>query len=200
MTKKPKDPITSSALRKATSAFTRQTDRGTALIAAAWLDDALEACLRAFFRQDKEIADKTLQPDGPLGSFSSRIKMAYLLGIITPSLFSDLEIIRGIRNDFAHLRQSVRFSDQSIKDRCNSLIGAKAFQTGTGETIRSPRQMFLISAFLAADCLLAYAENATPPDTPELDLYSTVIHRMAKSMSIGQIMDAVEKLQKLHSG
>ena len=200
MTKNQKEPINSSALRKATSAFTKQTDRGTAIIATAWIDDALEASLRAFFRRDKEVAEKMLQPDGPLGSFSSRIKMAYLLGIITSSLMSDLEIIRGIRNDFAHLRLDVRFTDQSIRDRCKSLVAAKAFQAGTGNTIRSSRQMFLISAFLATDCLVAYTESAKPPDTPELDLYGTVIHRMAKSASLSQMAETIKKYKKLHGG
>jgi hypothetical protein len=123
------------------------------------VDDALEACLRASFRDENKIADTILRQDGPLGSFSSRIKTAYLLGIITASLYADLEIMRGIRNEFAHVRRSVRFKDQSIKDRCKSLVGAKAFQSGTGQPIRSPRQRFLISAIFAAEFLLSYAIN-----------------------------------------
>lgn len=110
-------------------------------------------------------------------------------------MLSDLEIIRGIRNDFAHLRQSVRFSDQSIKDRCNSLKGVIAYQEGTGESIRSPRQMFLISAFLVAECLLEYADTAKPSDTPDLDLYVAIIRRTAKSMTLRQMMNALERLQ-----
>jgi DNA-binding MltR family transcriptional regulator len=200
MAKKPKEPISLSSLRQATATFTKQTDRGSALLAAAWIDDALEVCLKAVFRPDKEIADKVLQAEGPLGSFSSCIKIAYLLGIIPSSLLSDLEVIRGIRNDFAHMRQVVRFTDQSMKDRCKSLTGAKAFQNGTGITIRSPRQMFLISAYLAADYLLSYMESAKPPSFPELDLYGTVIRRRAKSISLAQIEAALEQFDNSRDG
>ena len=193
MAKKQKDPVNYSALRQAVSTFTKQSDRGTALIAAAWVDDALSECLRASFRQEKETADKLLEPDRPLGTFSSRIKLAYLLGIIISSLRSDLDLIKSIRNDFAHLRQSMRFSVQSITDRCNALLGAKAFQAGTGETIRSSREKYLISVFFATECLMAYAEKAKPPDTPELNLYGTIVHRMAKEMTLQHMVEALEK-------
>ena len=46
-----------------------------ALVASAWLDDTLEACIRAAFRSDKGTADELFRPDGPLGSFSARIKL-----------------------------------------------------------------------------------------------------------------------------
>lgn len=195
--------LSSSSFRQATATFTKESDRGTALIAVAWVDDALETCLRVFFRGEKNggsgdrhrsIVDAVLQSEGPLGSFASRIKLAYLLGIITVSLYSDLEIMRKIRNSFAHGRQTVRFSDQSIKDRCKSLAGAQAFQRGA-EPIRSPRQKFLISAFFATECLLSYAKHAKPTNTPIFDLYPAVIRRMAKSMSLRQLKAVLEKLE-----
>jgi hypothetical protein len=214
--------LSSSSFRQAAATFTKESDRGTALIAIAWVDDALETCLRAFFRDQnpqlrqvrkrvnhekairfenggsgdrhRRIVDALLQPDGPLGSFASRIKLAYLLGIITVSLYSDLEIMRKIRNSFAHGRQTVRFSDQSIRDRCKSLAGGQAFQRGAGP-IRSPRQKFLISAFFATECLLSYAKHAKRVKPTIFDLYPSMIHRMAKSMSLKQLKVALEKLE-----
>lgn len=200
MTKKQEFSIDVSSLRQAAATFTKQSDRGSALVAVAWVDDALEASLRAFLRHDRNLADMILRPEGPLGSFSSRIKTAYLLGIITASLYSDLEIMRKIRNDFAHVRQAMRFTNQSIKDRCKSLVGAKAFRRGTGQPIRSPRQMFLISAVLAADFLLSYVKHANPPRIPIFDLYPAVIHRMAKSMSLKELKATIEKLENPDSG
>ncbi len=195
MAKKPEFSISLWSLRQTAATFTKESDRGSALIAIAWVDDALEVCLRAFFRDDKNIVDAVLQPMGPLGSFSSRIKTAYLLGIITASLYSELEIMRKIRNDFAHVRQAVRFNDQSIKDRCKSLVGAKAFKSGSGQSIRSPRQMFLISAIFAAECLLSYAKEAKRPKIPVLDLYPAAIQRMAKSMALKNLIATIEKLE-----
>jgi DNA-binding MltR family transcriptional regulator len=92
-------------LRKAIARFTKQGDRGTALVATAWLDDALEVRIRAAFRPDKGTADDVFRPDGPLGSFAARIKIAYLLDLIEPFARKDLDCIRRIRNDFAHRAQ-----------------------------------------------------------------------------------------------
>ena len=52
------------------------------VVAAAWLDDALESVIRAQFRPDKSVANDVMRADGPLGSFSARIKIAYLLDLI----------------------------------------------------------------------------------------------------------------------
>lgn len=196
MPKKKKDTITLNTFSQAIATFTKQTDRGTALAVAAWIDDALEECLRATLRQDEEVADKLFQPDGPLGSFSTRIKMAYLLGFITPSLFRELETIKGIRNAFAHTRQLIRFTDQSIKDRCNSLIGAREFQDGMEETIRSPRMKFLISASFATHWLLTFREIAKPPNTADVDVYAFEIQRILKSWGQRQMEDAYKKIKE----
>jgi Mannitol repressor len=165
------------SFREAAATFEKESDRGSALIAVAWVDDALEALLKASFRDEKKIVDSVFQSMGPLSTFSARIKTAYLLGLVTASLYSDLERMRGIRNDFAHVRRRVRFKDQSIKDRCKLLAGAKAFEHGTGNRIRSPRQRFLISALFAAECLLSCARDAKRSRIPALDLYPAVIHR-----------------------
>jgi DNA-binding MltR family transcriptional regulator len=91
MAKKQETPSLSSFREAAAATFEKESDRGSALIAVAWVDDALEACLRSRFRDEKTIVDSLLRQDGPLGSFSSRIKTAYLLGLVTASLYSDLE-------------------------------------------------------------------------------------------------------------
>src|SRR5437762_3580943 len=97
-------------LGKALERFTKQGDRGTALIAAAWLDDSLELRIRAAFRPNKGTADELF--DGPLATFAARIKFAYLMGLIEPFARSDLDRIRRIRNEFAHSRTELFFRSQ----------------------------------------------------------------------------------------
>ena len=82
----------------------KETDRGVALVSAAFLDDALEAMLRAFFVDDPDEVDKLLNAKAirPLSSFASRIQLAYCLGLIGPNMYRDLNVIRDIRNDFSH--------------------------------------------------------------------------------------------------
>jgi hypothetical protein len=193
MKKKSEIPITISDLLKATSSFTKQTDRGTALVVAAWVDDAMLTALIVIFHRDEKLAKRLLQIDGPLGSFAARISVAYLLDVITPSLFHDLEVIRAIRNKFAHVRESLRFTSQPIKDRCKSLAGAMYYEIGTGEKIRSPRERFLISSFLATHYLLSYSKLKKPPKPRQLDLYGITIKQMARSKVLEHILETIRK-------
>lgn len=66
---------------------------------------------------DKDLFEGT----APLSTFSSRIKLAYYLGLISRNCRRDLDIVRGIRNDFAHKPEIISFETQSIRDRCKNL-------------------------------------------------------------------------------
>jgi DNA-binding MltR family transcriptional regulator len=169
-------------LRKSIARFTKQGDRGTALVAAAWLDDALEVRIRAAFRSDKGTADDVFRPDGPLGSFAARIKIAYLLDLIEPLARRDLDLVRRIRNDFAHARSDLYFKTPRIKDRCKQLHGTKAAQLG-GLTARTPKQMFIVAAYFLVEYLLSLAKMERRAHL-ETDGYGSWIRRRVKSASL----------------
>jgi DNA-binding MltR family transcriptional regulator len=103
------------------TALYAESDRGCALIAAAFLDSALEQLLRAFFVDDSDVANGLLRGRGGLSSFSARIDQAYLVGLIAPLAKRDLHLVRKIRNDFAHTGTEVRFTDAAIAARCSEL-------------------------------------------------------------------------------
>ena len=183
MAKKSKLPPNAVGLTQAIDRFTKQGDRGTALVAAAWLDDAVKECLRAMFRPDQRVVDELLQGDGPLGSFSSRIKLAYLLDLIDPAARADLDRIRGIRNDFAHRRDDLRFSTPSIRDRCRQLRGAAACKAG-GWDLRSPKQRFVATAYFLTQYLLDATKDCKRNRPLDHDFYSAWIRRTAKHMQL----------------
>lgn len=194
MAKKDKVPPDVQSLRKAVARFTRQLDRGTALVAAAWLDDALEACVRAAFRPDKGTADELFRPDGPLGSFSARIKLAYLLDLIEPLARKDLDCIRGIRNDFAHGRSDLRFTTPSVKDRCGQLHGAEACRLG-GWPLRSPKQKFVVTSYFLAEYLMSVTKPRKRNSLLDnVDSYGAWIRRTVKRSSLALLVAELEKL------
>jgi hypothetical protein len=61
-----------------------ETDRGCALMAAAYLDDRLVDLLKSHFVDDDNRADELLGQSKPLGTFFSRIDLAYLPGLVSP--------------------------------------------------------------------------------------------------------------------
>ena len=104
------------------SSLTPETDRGCALMAAAFLDSELELLLRAFVVKNKKVEDEMFGQSKPIGAFSSRIDLAYLLGLISADTRRDLHLIRKIRNDFGHVHRPISFEDQAIVNRCHELI------------------------------------------------------------------------------
>jgi DNA-binding MltR family transcriptional regulator len=98
-----------------------ETDRGCALVAAAYLDEQLASLLRGFFIDDTKLAGKLIEGNGPLGSFSARIDLSHSLGLIPKLAVRDLHLIRKIRNDFAHIAAPLTFDDPAIASRCAQL-------------------------------------------------------------------------------
>lgn len=101
--------------------FQAETDRGTTVVASAYLDDLLAGMLRSYFVDEPKVVAELLDFQGPLGTFSSRIGLAYCLGLIRDDQFKDLNTVRKIRNAFAHSHQALSFSEQPICNFCDNL-------------------------------------------------------------------------------
>src|SRR5256714_14391096 len=97
-----------------------ETDRGVALLAVALLDDVLDVLLRASCVDDSEGVNRLIGPGRPLESFGSRAHVAYCMGLLGADVYSDINLIREIRNDFAH-RQPTNFEQSDIHTKCNKL-------------------------------------------------------------------------------
>lgn len=102
-------------------ALTPETDRGCALMAAAYLDEQLGRLLRAAFVEDVKVLDALLESIGPLATFSSRIDLCYALGLLPPLVRRDVHLIRKIRNEFAHAASPLTFEHARMAARCSEL-------------------------------------------------------------------------------
>jgi DNA-binding MltR family transcriptional regulator len=103
------------------SGIQQLSDRGSAIVFTSLVDGLLAELLRDFFVNHQKTVDKMLDDPGPLSSFGVRIELAFLLGLITSRERRMLNLIRKIRNDFAHSTDRVSFSQSPIKDRCLEL-------------------------------------------------------------------------------
>lgn len=115
----------------------RESDRGAALMAAAYLESELSILLGAFLVDDTRAQKALLSESGPLAAFSARIELAYLLGLVSPVGRRDLHLIRKIRNDFAHSPTNVSFDTEAIRSRCGEL------EHDVFDEQLSPRRRFL---------------------------------------------------------
>ena len=169
-----------------------ETDRGVALFTAAYLDDRLAVMLRTFFVSDQAVADPLFKGTGALSSFSGRIDLSYLTGLLSSSLRRELHLIRKVRNEFAHSAKVVRFTDEAIAARCNELSRATL--------ANEPRLKFIQSAMSLAGIIDAETLNLAegsrtkcvpaeelPPATPEKEgVVDTAIVEVVRRVAAAQ--------------
>jgi DNA-binding MltR family transcriptional regulator len=100
-------------------------DEAAVLVGGALLEHALKDAITRHFRKglkEKEIARVfDFDSNGPLATFSAKIKLSYLLGIGGKKTNDDLDNIRVIRNVFAHTPRRVSFEDDEVVAACDDL-------------------------------------------------------------------------------
>jgi len=139
------------------SEFQKETDRGAAVLGAAYVDQALEHLLRKRLLGGNKLKDELLSTDKPLGSFSARIKVAFAVGALHKTAYHDLEIIRRIRNEFAHQTMGFSFQNPGIASRCQQLRLPESFSQIFPAT--NSRIRFNYSVTILATVLIPAAET-----------------------------------------
>ncbi|MFW1774137.1 transcriptional regulator [Acinetobacter seifertii] len=97
------------------SNFNKESDRGATLSAAAVLEDRLEEIIKTFLQDCKSSVRLLDGFNAPIGTFSSKILLAHALGLIQDDEFQQIELLRKIRNNFAHTWEYLDFKSDSIK-------------------------------------------------------------------------------------
>ena len=110
-----------SGLVKETVAWLREVppgdDRARLIVVSAKLDDLLKRLLQAVMIHHPGGKDSLFDPDRPLGTFSSRILLAYRLGLLDRHFESFLPTLRKLRNDAAHSAQPIALGSSPHIDR-----------------------------------------------------------------------------------
>lgn len=108
-------------LNRLTRTLREHDDRGLILSLAAFAEEALGRLLEAFMLPGQASKDLLSGFNAPLGTFSSRIKASYALGLINEEQFRDLEYLRKIRNEFAHAWEYVSLSQAKLASLASSM-------------------------------------------------------------------------------
>lgn len=140
-----------------TSQFINESDRAAAVLGAALLDERLK---EVFYSRLSENQDILLKGSGPLCTFSSRINLAFALQWVDSDTAHDLEVIRKIRNNFAHnIDNDLSFQTPSIADSCKNLFCSSAYINGFTE---AAHQSLNFSTALIEDLITKkfYSTNA----------------------------------------
>jgi hypothetical protein len=129
LTEKKMQQETELMIRLATE-LDKETDRTLVILAASYLEYLLRRLVvRALKLEAIPTPAMSFLFEGPnagLASFFSRIEMAKRLSLVSEDESRDLNLIRKIRNDFAHNFIGVSFATAGVANRCQELAAAKA--------------------------------------------------------------------------
>lgn len=112
--------------------LSKQSDRGAAILAGVHIDIRLREAIevRLFDHQlpkQQTLFNRLFEGRGPLESLSAKADLAFATLIIGPHTYADINIIREIRNFFAHEldvgknNSRISFETQSIAAKCKNL-------------------------------------------------------------------------------
>jgi mannitol operon repressor len=127
--------------------FQNESDRGAAILAASMLDQKLKAVLKDYLIEEKSTDFLFNGPNAPLGTFSAKQHLAFSLGLISEYEYHDCEIVRKIRNDFAHkFELAFSFSNSKIAALCLKLMASTPGDKQ--KFISNPRLLFINSVVM----------------------------------------------------
>jgi DNA-binding MltR family transcriptional regulator len=96
------------------------TERGLVLVWASMVDEMLCRLLEQFLVDSTITKDMLRGGSGPLSAFSARTKAAFSLGLISKDELQAIEVVRSVRNSFAH-KLGISLADTSLHDKCKGL-------------------------------------------------------------------------------
>lgn len=119
----PDEDNTLAELNRFLALVSGQDDRAMVLSLATFIEDTLGRLLLAYFRNCKATRELVDGFNAPLGTLGARIKAVYAFGLVTEEQYKDMEILRKVRNLFAHNWEGISLDHQDIKAMVGQLSG-----------------------------------------------------------------------------
>jgi hypothetical protein len=102
--------------------YASASDRATAVMFGSFVEVALERLLSSKMRQlNSKDRKRVFEYEGALGTFASKTVVAYALQLLGPVTRSDLDLVRFLRNEFAHSRMPFNFQTLEVAEVCKHL-------------------------------------------------------------------------------
>jgi DNA-binding MltR family transcriptional regulator len=99
--------------------ITGVSDRRSAIIMSSHVEAALSTIIESHLI---DVSDSALKPlydrDGALSTFFAKIHLGYAMGLFDEITRDDLEVVRRVRNAFAHVRRPINFRTIEIVKEC----------------------------------------------------------------------------------
>ena len=165
--------IEPSTIKEALDVLRGESDRGAILVAVAVLDTIFTNRLEQLFVHGTTTARERLIGRS-LSSFSSKVDLAFCIGIIPPPLYQDIQLLNKLRNRCAHGWGNFKVTDEIITTFIEPMAMKRAinaankvkpifFPPGT-----SPKRVMIstLAALITLANLMKPSSSASEQQTP----------------------------------
>jgi DNA-binding MltR family transcriptional regulator len=130
----------------------KDTHAETMLRVGTLLDGMLEIVIKGrMLKNGEAVKERMFQKHGNLQTLGAKIKKAQNLKILDEVAFKDADLLREIRNEFAHLKTKVNFDSPEISKW--------AKQLSTFDGVKSNREAIFAAMEKVVDCLQAASKD-----------------------------------------
>jgi hypothetical protein len=150
-----KEELTQDQLNSTFDEIFKQSDRAAAIVSGGILEEILQRMITSFLLPHPNIDKNIFDGVAPISTFAAKIELSYHLGLINKIEYEDLNLIKKIRNQFAHSIKGITFETDNIKDRClqlNTLNNTNPPKI-TFDCIKNIKTLFQINATMLAAIL-----------------------------------------------
>ena len=147
------------------------SDRTAAIVLTAWVERELEQWIVTVLpRNDPKTIKKLQGRDGALSSFYGKIHLGFALGVYDEVTRDNLDIIRGVRNEFAHAAQPISFETDEISSEVAKLKSVPRGDSSCPEVaaLSEPRRRF------TSACAALVVRSRLEPVREALELFRDI--------------------------
>jgi hypothetical protein len=145
-------------------------DRGACILISSNVENALQSAIEQSLGEMTEDLFVALfeSNGGPASSFSNQINLAFALKIIGPRTYANVNILRHVRNAFAHAKVPIRFDTPEVKDICDDLaLPERAYGGPFSDSLNwqglTTRDRFVQICNITSQTLFAHSLGAREP-------------------------------------
>jgi len=143
---KPVDLEAKDAIATYVNNLWNENDRGVIILNGSAIEEILEDQIRRLMPQlNSDERSYLFDFNGPIGTFSSKIRMANALGIISRQIYRKIDLVREMRNTCAHARQPISFQAEPIFDAVVCLVHDLRFTLPKPDDNDGIRKTFMVA-------------------------------------------------------
>jgi hypothetical protein len=162
--------------------FRTRNDRGSAILLGTYVEEALQRALELVLHVRSKQRGALFGINAPLGTFANKIRIAFALDVIGSETFGNLNLIREIRNAFAHAKIHISFKNKQVRDVCALLVMPKDLTPFPfSVTQDTPRKLFESVCYITGKSLTmrggALSIREAPLDPSQWSLFNIAANK-----------------------